>query len=300
MSSARAASAIVLAIAIALGGASCSDDDEPQGTGGGAGTTGADAGGFGTSACAACTRASCSADVDACSGEPDCNAWLECVDGCPVGASGNVEPGCESACPDATSSNGQTAQAALENCTAQNLPGCSACGAAPDGGGGGTGIAELDQSCPASDETDACYACWDTHCCDTEAACAASADCQATQDCTSACASGDWMCLQACFQANPKGAVEIQQRLVCRFAYCATGATCLDEDVEAINCSNQYCMVVRTKCWLIPECYLISVCAGSCSGSPTPAACIDECKAAQPASAVQALEAFTDCSIANC
>lgn len=117
----------------------------------------------------------------------------------------------------------------------------------------------------------------------------------------SACPPGDGeTCEAACFSANAKGAKEFVARWVCRMAFCATGETCFDPDdpqLPDITCDNENCLELRNACWLIPECYLLSVCVASCGGS---SACLENCKNAQPPDVKKAFEEWNVCLLAQC
>jgi hypothetical protein len=120
-------------------------------------------------------------------------------------------------------------------------------------------------------------------------------------DCFSACPSDDsGACAKRCFAANAKGASEFAARLTCRFYFCATGTTCFPPDdpaLPSIACDTENCGELRSACWLVPECYAITLCAGDCGGSST---CIEACKNAASPAAKAAFETWNACQLAQC
>src|SRR5690349_11654161 len=96
----RTSFGICFLAALAWAGA-CGQGDDP-GEGGKGGETQA----FATSPCNGCVVASCQSEVDACSADPGCAAYLDCLGHCPVAENGDADAACDDACPqgDATES----------------------------------------------------------------------------------------------------------------------------------------------------------------------------------------------------
>lgn len=269
----------------------CSDDGEPGGDGG-AGASAADT--FGASECGQCVHDACAAVIAACGGDPECAAYVSCLDGCGLNADGNVDEACEQACP---RGSGTTAQQAIDELTICRNTGpgasCSACVAT--GTGGGPGI--LNQSCPGSDDPNPCYECEDEHCCETYAAYEVVPEAVAYKECLLDCLNGgNQGCELQCFEQHPDGLTQWAPRHACLMVYCTTEDTCGEIPLSSCEiCVNDHCAESFVALLADPAGYLLWACTADCAD----AACWDTCEATYP-SAAPRLESFSACAINQC
>jgi hypothetical protein len=270
--------------------AACEDDPAPAPS---AGTAGGALASYGASACASCLRDACAEPLDACKGEPDCTAWLECVDGCPVDPEGGVDASCEASCGDAPPVAGAAVQAALEGCQERAAADCTDCGSG--GAGPGSTLPVLNQHCQPSSADDRCERCLADECCVSESVCVLSDECAQVHSCINDC--GPASCWKACFDANPKGAKEVLERFVCLFAFCATAEACFDENDPDLDCDNAHCMESRSLCWLDPDCYFLTVCMSECDED---AECEEACRAQVDFDVEQAFDTWATCFFVSC
>ena len=143
---------IMVGVLLAGGLVSACESEESNG----GGTGGAQASTFDASDCGQCVGPACTAEAEACAGDPGCAAYLACLHQCPLDVLGNVDAVCEAGCPDPASS---AALDLVSDYTFCRLDGagvsCAACGFASVFG----------QQCPASPETNLCWKCEDENCC---------------------------------------------------------------------------------------------------------------------------------------
>src|SRR4051812_24804354 len=82
---------------------------------------------YGTSECGLCVeQTACVSQVNACKGDPGCATYLDCLDACPLGSTGDADTMCEKACPAISGSAGQSAKEALIACRTSG-PGATTC-----------------------------------------------------------------------------------------------------------------------------------------------------------------------------
>jgi hypothetical protein len=282
---------------LALAGCSTSNSSS-GGDGGSAGD--ASTGAYATSTCGTCVAQSCSAAITKCNSDPDCSAYLACLDACGVGPDGNVDPTCAAACPTGSSSAGTTAEATLNNCRAIG-PGAQCAGCGIDGGGANP---ILTQMCTPMTDTTPCFTCEDDQCCDTYARCHANADCHALQTCIVDCqnhvaddagapeggATATETCAYICGKAHPQGLVDWAPRTTCIFVKCLVQcenppmpppSPCIA--CQNQNCANEYANLVGT-----PDGYLFAACVAGCpTGSPCEEACFTQYPSAKAAANAQ-------------
>lgn len=287
-------------IAMACASLACSSDEgDGAGGGGDGGSSSQGAGGGGTwgdGACGACVRDACSTQVDGCLADPECPAYLECLDACPVTETGDVDPSCQSACPRGNGTESLRAAAAIDACRDPG-PGadCEACGVrdrtgVPD-------LPELHQTCPASGDPNACFVCQDESCCDTIAACSAEPDCLAYKECIRT-DTGDNP-LYDCGLAHPQGLELFAPGYVCAEYHCAIetpGCTKAERDA-CFTCLYDVCGKEWAALTRFPEGFLLGWCIGACDVGDT--ACDDACYDLYPGARDEALQ-LGECLLAGC
>lgn len=181
---------------------SCVETSCSSACGGGSSGPSPSACGFasGDATCDTCLDTSCCGDANACLGDPDCIALLECADTCTTG-------GCISAC-EAAHPSGSTKINALSTCAS------TSCGAACGGPGGpGPGPGPGPGSCGLTSGDATCDACLDGSCCGPTTACLGDADCVALVRCYDPCT--DAACAAACDAAHPSGATKLGSVVSC-------------------------------------------------------------------------------------
>lgn len=306
---ARRGLAVLIACMAAVMATGCGGDG-----GGGSSPTpdgGADADAAGTtwgnSSCGTCVQSSCGSEIQTCSQDPGCAAHLTCLEACPVGADGDLDPGCEANCPAASGSTGVDAVQAFDDCRQTGAgASCAGCGGvAPDGGDGGDADAGdggcavplLCEQCAPSTDPNACYKCEDENCCDSHAACLADADCEVYRVCMqSECPSTYSLsqCIEFCDSAHGTAGYEkFFTRVTCVEAKCLS--ECANE-TPCVKCENDHCASEFAECDSHEACSRASFCVGDCNGDQ---ACLAGCKAKYPG-AEPALDAKINCLLAYC
>jgi hypothetical protein len=282
------------------------DDEDPalaaggtgggQGVGGGSGVGGTGGAGpvtYGDSDCGACVDAQCAAELTACKSEQECATYLGCLLECPTGADGNVDPACEEACPDPTSTAAVTARSQLTVCREVG-PGatqCPACGVEQEG----PSCSLVTATCPASAETEPCSKCEDESCCETYAAYAANPEAVALKECLVGCLGIEPDCEQTCGAQHPDGIADWAARSVCLFHHCLD--ECLDVPPEPCekclygDCIDSFCASQSTT-----EGWLLSACFATCEGD---AACEADCVDQYP-EAYEGAQEFLACGSVLC
>lgn len=260
--------------------------------------------GFASSDCGGCVAQVCADAIASCAAQPDCAAYIECLNACPIGDDGNVDPSCEQACPRTSSTQGSKAAQQLTACRA-NGPGvqCSACG------GGGSSLL-LHQKCTPSTDTNACHKCGDEHCCDSRADCHADPDCGAYQNCLVACSNGttvdggpidagsdagSFTCEAYCYAQHPRGLNEWAPLLTCVDVYCAD--PCGGQPGACQKCTTAHCTDLWTALYGTPQGYLLFACTAKCP-QVTPD-CAGACEKQYP-QAKAAYDAWLSCALNNC
>jgi hypothetical protein len=265
---------------------------------------------YGSSACGQCVATACAMGITACNSAPDCQAYVACLDACPVGAYGNVDPTCESGCPQATSSAGQAAQSQVTACLTSGAgASCAACGGGSDASAEG-GI--LHESCAKDlDAANGCAKCLHEQCCDVRLACLNDPDCVTLANCESDCQSGmqddagpagnppdggPYSCDEWCnVKANPS-LDKWAQYIACGDTLCQAASQCGGGDACS-TCVNQSCADEYVALAETPDGYLFDECFAACATTDT--ACQSQCQTAYP-SVQAAFSALGTCSQQHC
>lgn len=293
-----------LGLGVVLAGllsAACSSEED--GTGGGAttaatGSGGAPAATWGASECGTCVHEACAAAFQACLSDPECPAYAECLDACPMGADGNVDPTCQAACPRGTGTESLRAAAAIDACRDPGAGAdCVACGipgrtCLPD-------IPELNQTCTEpSVETNPCFICQDENCCQTIATCDANPECVAFKQCLRDNAEANDP-YNLCGAQHPDGVQDAAAGITCATYHCAIDTNGCDPDERDpcldclfCDCAKEWAELERTA-----EGFLLVGCVGACPVGDT--ACDQACFDAHP-SAQQGYLALGECLFAAC
>lgn len=251
--------------------------------------------GFATTSCGGCFAQTCQKEVTACHGDPECAAYLVCLQSCSTDAQGNAEASCASQCPAPKTSAGSDAVRALESCrTYATGVNCTDCGAS------GTDNPILHQQCPKSNDSNACTACYFDHCCDTFDTCEQNADCQGMTDCTDACPLNMSLadCTESCFKKLPNGKVPYAEDFACWNMFC--GEICgfpSPYSAACMSCRQASCANAQLACDSDPECFLLSLCVSEC-GITTQ--CIDQCAQAHSDKTLELFEAQFVCAQQKC
>ncbi|HEX3343490.1 MAG TPA: hypothetical protein VHS09_02910 [Polyangiaceae bacterium] len=270
-------------------------------------TTGAT---FGAGACGQCVATACATAIMACNGAPDCATYLSCLDGCPPGADGNVDPTCAAGCPQATSSTGQSSEAQLTTCRTSGAgASCAGCGGSTDGGVEG-GL--LHESCaPDLDAANGCAKCLHEECCDARLACLNDVSCSALVDCESDCQAGlpddagpagappdggHYSCDEWCNAKTNPGLEKYAQYLTCGEVLCQAASACGGGDT-CTACVDTSCATEFVALQGSPDGYLFDECIGQCASGDT--TCQSQCIAAYPS--VQAdFSSLGTCEMQHC
>lgn len=170
------------------------------------------------------------------------------------------------------------------------------------GGGGGAGGAPvythplLNQECPASQETEACYVCEDENCCDSFAACANDPECVALQGCLAGCA--DSACWDQCHVDHAAGVAAWGARVGCVLVLCMEHGVCNQGSLsDCRRCENTQCGDAFVACSADADCYMISECVADCAVGDQP--CAQACIDLHPAGA-QLYDEYTLCTAGRC
>jgi hypothetical protein len=264
---------------------------------------------YGDSECGVCVAEACRTERDACAAEPSCAASLSCLEGCDVGATGNVAPDCRAGCPRPADAASRLAFEGFEEC--RGGAACPACGTGGaggdsgaggrDGGGGAEGQAVahiLDQRCAPSNLVNPCLRCFAERCCKTEAAYRANPESEPLDDCLRDC--DDAPCLSACLERWP-GAVDVVLSSNACGIRCGTDDTCLPGGPsELFQCMVDNCAAAKTACDIDPSCYVLSQCSVDCLDAPSPADCFDACEARATPEALDKRSQYDLCLSARC
>lgn len=288
--------ALTVAIAV-VGAAACSSSSNRSNAARDAGTEAAT---WGASDCSSCIDSSCAQQVQACSEEPSCAAYLTCLRKCPVAADGNVDATCAAKCPTSAGSSGEAAITSLDQCRKSGAgASCAACGGTNSDGGsdGGCDMPLLCQQCaPPQADASACVTCAQKYCCDSRDACHNDPTCAAYLTCMSSdCTAGTVAaCIAFCDQAHPGGFDKYAQYLACAMVKCADGSCAPASKCQ--TCLNDKCANAEVACQTNEACFLASDCVGNCNGVSQ---CIDNCKTRYPGSE-PTLDDLGTCSVSMC
>lgn len=295
----------VLGVVLAgLLSAACSSDEGGAG-GGSSSTSGTGTGGggaapatWGASACGTCVHEACAGAFQACLSDPECPAYVDCLDACPVGPDGNVDPTCQAGCPRGTGTESLRAAAAIDACRDPGAGAeCTACGiparsCLPD-------IPELNQTCTEpSIETNPCFVCQDENCCETIAACDANPDCVAYKQCTRDNADADDP-YNLCAELHPGGVQDAAAGITCAIYHCAVDTPSCDaaERDPCLECLYCDCALEWSALERTADGFLLSWCIAACPVGDT--ACDQACLDAHPDSQERYL-ALAECVFAAC
>lgn len=275
---------------VMLAGAACDEDG-----GGDGGLGGATAPTFGSSDCGVCVHDACASEVAACGADPECAAYVTCVDGCPIAADGNVDPGCEQGCPRGSGTAAADAIRLLTICRTTG-PGALCQGCGQGGAGGGSGI--LNQQCDPSNDPNPCAQCELSHCCETHATYLESPEAQAylacVQECLDVTPTSD--CYFECYEQHPEGIEAFAPRLACTMIYCHAPDACGVATDPCMDCVTANCAEPWVALYSDPAGFLLFECTVPCGEDP---ACYDACLAQYP-SARPMWEAWTACFTSSC
>jgi hypothetical protein len=247
------------------------------------------------SACGACVHQDCRAAFDACSADPECPAYAACLDACPVGATGDVDPTCEAGCPRGTGTESRRAAAKIDACRDPG-PGakCSACAVSTRDGAAGIEI--LNQTCPAPPTSEiACIACQEQNCCETYDACLANAECAGYRECIRA--AGDYTV--ECAESFPAGVGLAAEDFLCATYHCA-----IDQDdcngalrEPCLQCAYTSCTKEYVDFLATGNGFLLGNCVGACPVGDD--VCDEACYDQFPGS-IDAALAFGECALTAC
>lgn len=249
-----------------------------------------------TSACGTCATGKCATVRQTCDVEPSCAAHAKCVDACGAAPSGEIDAACIAACPRGDNEVATRSRAAYDSCLQTTGP--RACNECPKPPPDPTGLEDiLGQQCGGSTETNACYKCEDLNCCKTYEVCANDPDCKnGVQACAKACGKDD-KCIGECYAKFPKGVAPYARKLACMSVRCVTecGGT-IDRCLECAVMKE--CRDTNTRCAADAGCFLIRQCLTETCPTITDA-CLDACRAKQPASA-GLYDAWFSCLAVSC
>jgi hypothetical protein len=264
-------------VPFAAGLAACDADSTTGGGDGGAGGS-APIETYAASECGTCALEACTEAVEACSTDPGCTNYLECLLGCPLGPSGNADPECDAACAADVSSESSALRERLNGCRFEGAGvDCAPCGLslAPSD-------TRLTQECePRPDAPTACRQChWD-NCCDTWDACFADGvnpDCDALATCIQTC--GDVEdCITECFDQHPNSIQTLLDQVGCGLSQCAIDQENCDQslrnDCEACafeTCGDSFIALMTT-----PAGFLLFTCQDNCPKDETNLDCVIAC-----------------------
>jgi hypothetical protein len=294
-------SAVVLASACGCDGGQVSSSTGGAGGQGGSGGQGGQGGGgepWCTTSTCACFEEKCASEINTCKADPECPAFLSCLEACPADATGAADPACVAACPKGMGSQSMMAATAVDACRTDGAgAGCLACTAAqPE-----YTSPVLNQVCPnPSMETYVCFVCEDEKCCDSYVKCKDNPECQALlKTCIPGCAAGDTSCEKNCAAQHPDGADDLGSLLACMRVRCFAEQEmcdrCLRSPVEVCfydTCGDTYATFLAGK-----DGYALTACILACPLDDV--VCDQMCYDAYP-EAFARYEDFVECAGTNC
>jgi hypothetical protein len=262
---------------------------------------------YATSPCGECVAQHCGPEISGCSGDPDCAAYLTCLDGCSLDPGGNVSSACEAACPRGASTSGAQAEMQLTQCRTSG-PGAACAGCGVDAG---AGPPLLHQMCMATTDSNACQQCEKNSCCQSYAQCHSDPQCAPLFVCMGKCYAGEpddagvhdaafppdgaaLACDEYCRQAYPNGLTDLAPILACRGVYCWTPCQGTQK-TPCATCAETQCATEYANSYGTAGGFLIAECEIPCSD----ASCLTACKNAYP-DAKMAAELYETCVTAKC
>jgi hypothetical protein len=228
-------------------------------------------------ACGQAVVRACAASLEQCGGDPGCARQLECLQQCPPPSRAPEASTCAAQCRPAPGSDAEAPYEQLARCVEQ-----AERDACEQGGGAGEENRHplLEQECPGSTETNACFQCEDTKCCQTYAACASDPACSAFNQCMKACTDPSlYACEVRCEGEHPGGLQKYAPRIACVTFRCGDQGQCSDEPRD--DCARciygDKCARVAVECDIDPQCHLLSSCWATCAtfDGDCQQACID-------------------------
>jgi hypothetical protein len=261
---------------------------------------------YATSPCGECVAQQCGTEISGCSGDPDCAAYLTCLDGCGLDRSGNVSSACEAACPRGASTSGTQAEMQLTQCRTSG-PGAACAGCGVDAGGGPP---LLHQMCMPSTDSNACHQCEKSTCCKSYAQCFGDPECSSYITCVGECYNAKpedagvpdaepppdgaaLPCDEYCLQAHPNGLTGAAPLFTCDIVNCA--APCGAQTTACEACAQTQCATEYANFYGTADGWLISDCQIPCSDT----SCLMACENAYPAGKMAA-DLFDTCFAAKC
>ena len=274
----------------------CGDDTKPGGTSSASGAALIYRG----STCATCDATSCQAERDSCGAEPECAAYLDCLGGCPLAASGDADPACESGCRAVTEPSAEAALSVFDSCRKTGAGAtCTECGRSGEGGSGGAGgqctpPALLTQQCTPKGET-SCTNCVASDCCDSVDAVSHGEGAQVF-NCVDGCG-GDGPCLDACYDAHPGGVAAFAGLQACSYVNCGAPEGPCGIKTNCNQCRWSDCACEASRCYADASCFRLDECFGHCP--PNDVDCANGCYAMYP-DAQPLLSAMGVCLLNRC
>lgn len=244
-------------ILAALFSSACPGDVEDSGGGGRETPTT-----YRESACGGCVSASCSVSIEGCAADPECAAFLSCLDDCPIATGGDADEACEAACPQPAAATGQNALTALASCRTLGAGAeCPACGHPPEG------HPLLEQACAPPTASDACDRCEEERCCETRC----DAACQGYVSCMQTCGA-EATCEDGCAASHPEGVAAFGLWLGCQVPLCRDHCKTIVPG-PCLECGLVHCSPQFADCFSTPSCYLRFLCGTRCSTAECYQAC---------------------------
>jgi hypothetical protein len=201
---------------------------------------------FGESPCGVCVAQACAGPIAACADEPECVAYLACLDQCGLADDGNVDEACAAACPTGDSTSARQDELAVAACrTGGPAATCGACGS-------DAGIADsiIHEHCPDKMGPYTCDTLIQDSCCEPAQACSNDPGCSAIVACASACPSDDnevadagffLSCTEACVAQHATARAHFVAYLLCVNANCTDAPLCGGTPEPCRPCYNKYC-----------------------------------------------------------
>ena len=251
----------------------CSSEDVSGGSGGAGGQAGGDAG---SNPCFEGAFAACSAERSACAGEPGCVTYEDCIEACPISATG-LDAACEASCPKGQTSAAEALSGALGQCVSSSAATCAACGAVD--AGTDSGNPWLNQQCTDTQDADACNEClWD-NCCDSQVDIFQGGPATDLASCWLNCTTA--ACEQDCYAQYPDGIQGLGGWWACLTVKCMPTGACPAQSA-CTECGANECSLEFADCETNVDCHLIKQCVSWCETSDCVLACPSKHPAGKP------------------